>query len=291
MPTEVLTLDINPTPFFVPPHVGGDREFKGHGPTVQVSARLAMRNLRELWATVYMHAKETQHDWTEAEGTAEYLVYRHPGTKRIVRILSDLHSSGGYTDTNHATDFIDRPAGELVRQFECIGDTRGDEAGIRTGVRAHFNPIKIEIEPSDIAFKTIQVDPTPKFIPSHVGGDRDFGGHGPRISVSASISVQNQSEIWARIWMHAKETRADWTEVHGSTNFMIYRHDRGIAEIVSATHSQDSYVDTDHADDERALGADQLVERFVCTGDTGGNEAGTRTGVVVHFNPIVIREM
>ena len=30
---------------------------------------------------------------------------------------------------------------------------------------------------------------------------------GHRISVSASISVQNQSEIWARIWMHAKETR------------------------------------------------------------------------------------
>ena len=35
----------------------------------------------------------------------------------------------------------------------------------------------------------------------------------------------------------------------------------------------------------------ELVERFVCTGDTGGNEAGTRTGVVVHFNPIVIREL
>ena len=34
MATEVRTLDINPTPFFVPPRVGGDREFKGHGPRV-----------------------------------------------------------------------------------------------------------------------------------------------------------------------------------------------------------------------------------------------------------------
>jgi hypothetical protein len=71
---------------------------------------------------------------------------------------------------------------------------------------------------------------------------------------------------------------------------MIYRHDKPIAEIVSSTHSQASYTDTDHADDELTFGADELVARFVCTGDTGGNEAGTRTGVVVHFNPIVFRE-
>jgi hypothetical protein len=90
--------------------------------------------------------------------------------------------------------------------------------------------------------------------------------------------------------MHAKETKADWTEVHGSTNFMIYRHDRPIAEIVSSTHSQASYTDTDHTGDELTLGADELVARFVCTGDTGGNEAGTRTGVVVHFNPIGFRD-
>ena len=290
MPNEQVTLDINPTPIFIPPLVGGDREFKGHGPSVQVSARLTIRNARELWATVYMHAKETTSDWTEAEGTAEYLVYRHPGTRRIVRVLSDVYSFTGYTDTDHDTDYLSMPAGELVRQFECVGDTRGNEAGLKTGVRAHFNPIKIEIEPSEVPFKTQQVDPTPKFVPSHVGGDREFGGNGPRISVSASISIQNQFEIWARVWMHAKETKADWTEALGSTNFMIYRHERPIAEIVSSIYSQASYTDTDHGDDELTFGADELVARFVCTGDTGGNEAGTRTGVVVHFNPIVFRE-
>ena len=35
---------------------------------------------------------------------------------------------------------------------------------------------------------------------------------------------------------------------------MIYRHDSPIAEIVSATHAQSSYTDTDHADDELTLG-------------------------------------
>lgn len=292
MPTEVLTRDINPTPFFVPPKVGGDRDFKGHGPRVQVSAKLYIRNLQELVVTVTMHAKETKSDWTEATGNADYVVYRHPEVARIIRILSDTYSFTSYIDTGHGTDYLEMGPGELVRQFECVGDTRGKEAGIRTGVRVHFNPIKFEIEPSNIRAKTIDIpNPTPKFIPSLLlGGDTEFGGHGPRVNVSASISVQNQSEIWARIWMHAKETKADWTEVSGSTNFMIHRNDRPIVEIVSPTFSQASYTDTNHDDDELTFGADALVERFVCTGDTGGNEAGTKTGVIVHFNPIVIRE-
>jgi hypothetical protein len=59
---------------------------------------------------------------------------------------------------------------------------------------------------------------------------------------------------------------------------------------VSSTHSQAFYTDADYTDDELTLGADELVARFVCTGDTGGKEAGTRTGVVVHLKPIVFRD-
>ena len=99
MATEVKTVDINPTPFFVPPRVGGDREFNGHGPRVEVSATLFVRNSNELWASVFMHAKETTHDWTEAEGTAEFLMFRVPQFTRINRSMSDVHSFHGYTDT------------------------------------------------------------------------------------------------------------------------------------------------------------------------------------------------
>ena len=72
--------------------------------------------------------------------------------------------------------------------------------------------------------------------------------------------------------MPTEETQADWTEALGSTNFMIYRYDRPIAEIVSSIYSQASYTDTDHTDDDLTLGADELVARFVGTGDTGGHE-------------------
>jgi hypothetical protein len=60
---------------------------------------------------------------------------------------------------------------------------------------------------------------------------------------------------------------------------------------MTPTFSQASYTDVNHEDDELALGAGGLVERFICTGDTAGPEAGTRTGVVVHFNPITFREV
>ena len=64
MPTQGRTIDINPTPFFVPPRVGGDREFKGHGPRVRVSATLSVRNANELWTTLFMNEKETTRDKT-----------------------------------------------------------------------------------------------------------------------------------------------------------------------------------------------------------------------------------
>lgn len=290
MPTQVKTFDINPTPFFIPPRVGGDGDFGGNGPRVQVSARLSIRNANELWVSLYMQAKETRADWTQVEGSADYLIFRDPQFKRIVRIVSDVQSFHSYTDTGHGTDLLELPAGELVRQFECVGDTKGKEAGTRTGVRAHFNPVTIEVETGTVDVKTVSVDPTPKFVPSHVAGDRDFGGNGPRVDVSASISLQNQTEIWARVRMQAKETRADWTEVAGSTNFLIYRHDRPIGQLMTPMSASASYTDVNHADDEIVLGAGGLVERFVCTGDTAGPDAGTRTGVVVHFNAISFRE-
>lgn len=283
------TVELDPTPLFVPPKVGGDAEFEGHGPDVTVSAELSLRNGRELWASVYMHAKETKRDWTEVEGTEEYLVYKRP-ERRILRILSDTYSIHNYRDTNHEVDIFNMPADELVRSFECIGDTKGKEAGRTTGVRVYFNPVRIEYENEPFSPIILpEIDPI-SFIPGHVKGDPEFEGHGPKVQVSASISVEKGTEIWARIWMNAKETTADWTEAEGSKHCLIYRHDRPL-QIISPLHSDASYEDTDYEDDELFLGETGLVKKFVCTGDIVGHEAGTKTGVVVHFNPIVIRNL
>jgi len=137
------TIELNDTPKFVPPLVGGDDEFKGHGPDVKVSARLRVRNGSELWATVTMHAKETVRDYTEVSGTADYLMYK--ADEPILRIVSDPYSEASYRDDDHDEDRIALGVGELVRQFTCVGDIKGREAGSRTGVTVSFNPVTIEV--------------------------------------------------------------------------------------------------------------------------------------------------
>lgn len=137
------TIQLPSTPKFIPPLVGGDPDFKGHGPDVRVSARLSAHNGDELWVHLTMHAKETKKDYTEVNGSADYLLWR--SDKAILRILSDTYSEASYRDTDHDDDILTIGAGELVREFRCVGDTSGDEAGSRTGVIATFNPVTIEV--------------------------------------------------------------------------------------------------------------------------------------------------
>lgn len=66
-------------------------------------------------------------------------MYRHPTT--ILRIVFDTYSETSYTDTDCEDDVIPVGAGELGREFICVGDTMGKEAGSQTGVTAHFNPV------------------------------------------------------------------------------------------------------------------------------------------------------
>ena len=148
MPTEVLTLDINPTPFFVPPHVGGDREFKGHGPdsaSIGKVSRCAIS--RELWATVYMHAKETQARLDRGRGNRRVLGLQTPWnqTNRSNTLGPALICEA----TPIRTTLLISSIGPLVNWSGSLNVSAIPGAmkpGIRTGVRAHFNPIKIEVE-------------------------------------------------------------------------------------------------------------------------------------------------
>jgi len=292
MSRETLTVNLPPTPKFIPPWTsGGDRDFGGNGPRINLYTQIKVRNRNELWARVWMRARETESNWTEAEGSADFLVFRDSNILDIYRIISDTISFISYTDDDHQDDVRQMSDVELVNHFVCVGDTRGDEAGIRTGVTVHFNPVILDVERAErLNVKTVRVSPTPEFIPQHVNGDQDFHGNGPQVNVTARIEIRNTREIWATIWMRARETKSNWTEAEGSTNFMLYRNDKPILAILSDTFSSLNYLDTNHRRDEFNLSINDLVSKFECVGDTRGNEAGSRTGVTVHFNPIVIQE-
>ncbi|WP_437731457.1 hypothetical protein [Sorangium sp. So ce1335] len=132
------------TPFYVPPRVGGDAEYDGHGPSVSLQVELSVFNGNELWAAVYMDALETKSNWTHAEGTAWYRL--HVASRPIVDVDGPISFSHTYTDTDHAHDIFTFAPENLVNKLDYVGDTRGNEAGTKTGVRVFFNPITIVTE-------------------------------------------------------------------------------------------------------------------------------------------------
>ena len=138
-----VTIQPVPTGFFIPPLTEGDAEYKGHGPRTYVRVELQVRNDRELWAQVYMRARETKANWTTAEGTAEYQIALQ--NTRILDILSSRVQDHLYTDTNHELDVFSFPPPNLMSRLECVGDTKGDEAGIRTGCQIFFHPVRLLI--------------------------------------------------------------------------------------------------------------------------------------------------
>ncbi len=139
---EFVTVQPSPTPFFVPPCVGfGDCEFAGHGPDVRAEVSVSLANSRQIVATVSLTAVETRADWTRAQGTTSHVIYEH--STDILEII--LEHPGGefitYTDSDHDIDV--HPGIELVDHYEFVGDTKGDDAGIKTGVKVFFSPLQI----------------------------------------------------------------------------------------------------------------------------------------------------
>ncbi len=129
-PTNKFYVKLDSAIRFVPPTVGpfcpnklmgGDRDFGGHGPEIWAWIKLEIRGGNELLATVYMHARETQSDWSETEGTWAKVLYTAPAGYTIGQIASGKYSEVHYISSPATSSFS--PAG-LV---QAIGTTRGTE--------------------------------------------------------------------------------------------------------------------------------------------------------------------
>lgn len=240
-----------------------------------------------------MKFREDRSDWTTAEGTYTLDVYdgTYDGVERINSIVDPGTSSYMYFIQESGHDAFTRPEDRgPVREYYIIGDTYGKEAGTRTGAELRFRPVTIDFVEGDTGNDPEIIADVVEYIPPHTRGDRDFHGHGPQVWCSVDISIKNQREIWAKVWMKAKETKKDYTTAEGTEEFRIYTHDQIIREILSSTSSDFYFRDHDHEEDIYHMGGGNLVKEFTFVGDTRGNEAGIRTGVVINFNPIRIRE-
>ena len=298
-PAKTQVLRLGHTPWFIPPWVGGDKEFDGHGPAAALSAELFTINRNELWIRVGMIAMETIEDYSTASGARYFRLWADRNVGQISGVESGACAYGGYTDEDDDADWLlaspcESEAGKkpgLVEFFQVVGDTAGDEAGSETGVKVHLNPIMVRTKTwPEGQFVDVLPSSTPKFVPPWTDGDADFNGNGPRVDLSAELSVRNGNEIWVDVYMKARETRNDWTTAEGKRSFRVHVHSRNIAEIFSTKTSSASYLDEDHSPDRIVPQGGGPVESFFCDGDTSGDEAGSETGVIVNFEAVRIRE-
>ena len=143
---ETKIQPIDPTPVTLRPNkTRGDREFAGNGPRVTTRVDL-QRSPTALSVRVYMRARETRSDYTTAEGTETFPLFTpEPGweIENIVGPASmDPHT---YTDDTETTDSFDRGSGGPVKRLDFVGDTSGDDAGVKTQVTVTFNRLRVEL--------------------------------------------------------------------------------------------------------------------------------------------------
>lgn len=228
---------------------GGDWDFGGNGPRVDVSANLSIDGAC-IVADIAMTAVETRSDWTRGRATARPDVWCNPDGQHLIRIDTPTRDSASYTDSDWQIDTLVGGHGEVdatrtlpasrgsVRAFMVMGDTTGDvfsnnddgrdvgdldENGdrtvSRTSVQVQFNPIRV--------VRPIPTDPGPP-IPAgshtirlrsqhtdfhvlrHTAGDGDFFGHGPRFGVTSRLDLSGDGRsLVATITGQASETGGD----------------------------------------------------------------------------------
>ncbi|HKO82918.1 MAG TPA: hypothetical protein VJU78_21070 [Chitinophagaceae bacterium] len=146
-----------------------------------------------------------------------------------------------------------------------------------------------------------------------LGGDREFGGHGPEIYAWIKINILNKRSIETEVFMHARETVSDWSETQGTWKKILYTAPAGyeITGIVSGKYSEVKYISRpgvnafSPAGLVQALGDargtnvpfkdDGLVTRWNITGDTGGDDISTDddphddTQVAIQLNPVSVK--
>lgn len=147
---------------YVPPHTYGDREYDGHGPIVDASVSYHVESYG-IYADVAMSATETKSDWTTAKGSSRFWFFYPKNGYYINRVGQQAASYGSvyatnvsnvgasnsrtfrYTDTDHENDVWNYTRSNLVASVSFVGDTKGKEAGTRTGMTVNSEVTMIEL--------------------------------------------------------------------------------------------------------------------------------------------------
>jgi hypothetical protein len=131
--------------------------------------------------------------------------------------------------------------------------------------------------------------------PTWIGGDKEFNGHGPHVTFTATLSVRSAVFIDLHVTFYAIESpTGDGTAAKFDQTWSIYTAKAGysIDAITTSTYSTSAYTDTDHDWDYPSLSG-SLVRQLSVIGDTEGPDVGNcttdDTRFVIDFNQTLVR--
>lgn len=150
----------------------------------------------------------------------------------------------------------------------------------------------------------------PRIFPRWTGGDRDFWGHGPRVTGDIRVVItEGKSQIIAFINLELKETEGDGSAARIDETRLIYSAPAGkqiraiITPATSLTHF-DAKLPKGGLNRVNASTTNSPVSHLLILGDTGGPEIGNNTeddshvrvvfrGMVVELEPLAagVREI
>jgi len=141
----------NPILDICPSHIGGNENFAGDGPRVDIDCRAFILNNKDIFVDVRFHTKQTTDDWTEGLYDNNIHICTAPNGKEINRIISSTISTGDYVDNDTERDII--YAVGLVNYFDVLGNTSSDDfvdyrdctADAETELNIYFNQMTIEL--------------------------------------------------------------------------------------------------------------------------------------------------
>jgi hypothetical protein len=140
---------------FTPPHVRGDQDFDGNGPCSRLGVTLDQDALgQSVRARLELEAFECdgdfarpEEDHTTARGSTRVTLFTVPAAgDRILQVNLDSTFEHRWIDSDHQDDLFTFAGTQPVEKIRAVGDTDGDEAGIRTQAEVFFREMRVTYE-------------------------------------------------------------------------------------------------------------------------------------------------
>jgi len=155
--TDTKIVDLGKTTF-VPPHVGGDRDFDtgGNDPmNGAVSGGIKVVDESFINGHIFMQAIEQKGDHTHAKGNTTIRLWDSPRNWKIIRVAPQGQAGTQFSITRWGLHTYNQSPGLTVTRFNVYGDHDGDDAGGYTKVEVDWSTVSIDLEetqPSWIKF-------------------------------------------------------------------------------------------------------------------------------------------